>query len=473
MFSPIELPLWLVVLGGTLSGVLVLDRVVRPGVRWLIERRRSQTVDDLNQRLRLAIQPFKLAKRRVLIDRLLADPEILHAIDETAKASNVPRDTVAKKARMYAREIVPAFSAAMYFRFGTRMARRISKSLYRVRLGYTNNEALKAIDPNSAVVFVINHRSNMDYVLVTYLASTQSALSYAVGEWAQIWGLRQLISSMGAYFIRRNSRDPLYRKVLSRYVHTATAAGVVQAVFPEGGLSRDGRLRPPKLGLLAYMVSSFDPKAAKDIVFVPVGVNYDRVLEDRNLTAAANLAPGEEPRFKFNPMLLFAWMGKALWRRLRGRFYRNGYACVGFGEPVSLRAYLAATGQDFRTLADDTRTAAIETLGVQLMTAVGRVVPVLPVPLVATVLLDAGTTQLTEFELKGRVYDLMARLEASGAYVHIPRADRNYAIDTGIRILLMRRLIIADRGAYSANASETAILRYYANAIAHLVEKRV
>ena len=38
------------------------------------------------------------------------------------------------------------------------------------------------------MIFVINHRSNMDYVLVTYVAATSSALSYAVGEWAKVWG---------------------------------------------------------------------------------------------------------------------------------------------------------------------------------------------------------------------------------------------------------------------------------------------
>ena len=78
--------------------------------------------------------------------------------------------------------------------------------LYRVRIGYRNDDALAAVDPSSSVIFVINHRSNMDYVLVTYVAATSSALSYAVGEWAQVWGLRGLIRSMGAYFI--NARFP-------------------------------------------------------------------------------------------------------------------------------------------------------------------------------------------------------------------------------------------------------------------------
>jgi glycerol-3-phosphate O-acyltransferase len=468
MLSSVELPLWFVVILGTLSSVWVLDRLCAPVVRWMLEQRRLRKIDSLNRSLRLTIQPFKLAKRRVLVDRLLAEPEILHAIDEAAKTENAPREKLFKTARRYAHEIIPAFSAAMYFRVGTRIARRISESMYRVRLGYTNNEAMKAIDPNASVVFVINHRSNMDYVLVTYLASASSALSYAVGEWAQIWLLRDLLRSMGAYFVRRDSRNPLYRKVLSRYVHTATAAGVVQAVFPEGGLSRDGRLRPPKLGLISYMVAGFDPKAAKDILFIPVGVNYDRVLEDRNLTAAANLAPGQEPRFKFNPAILIKGLAKTTWRALRGRYYRNGYACVSFGEPISLRAYLADEGIDFRILPDDRRTAAIEKLGLHLMDHVGRVVPVLPVSLVATVLLEAGGTPLTEFELKGRVYDLMARLEQANAHIHIPRADRSYAIDVGMRMLLMRRLVVADKGVFTAHPGETHILRYYANSIAHL-----
>ena len=94
----------------------------------------------------------------------------------------------------------------------------------------------------------MNHRSNMDYVLVTYLAARAGALSYAVGEWARVWPLSRLIRAMGAYFIRRRSRGAFYRRVLARYVQMATAGGVSQAVFPEGGLSVTGAVAEPKLG---------------------------------------------------------------------------------------------------------------------------------------------------------------------------------------------------------------------------------
>jgi glycerol-3-phosphate O-acyltransferase len=293
-------------------------------------------------------------------------------------------------------------------------------------------------------------------------------LSYAVGEWAQIWPLNTLIRSMGAFFIRRNSDDPLYRRMVARYVAMATHAGVVQAVFPEGGLSRDGRLQKPKLGLIAYMVQGFDPGGARDLVFVPVGINYDRVLEDRNLTAAARLAPGQQPRFAFNPMVFARYIGKMLMRKATGRWYKNGYACVSFGEPVSLRAHLAAREVDLRALDEATRQGEITRLGERLIVAIGDAVPALPVPLVATVLLDAGQA-LTAFELKGRVAALMRHLAERGHYVHIPRSDHDYAIDVGVRLLTMRRLVIATGDLLAANPAEQVILAYYANSIRHLL----
>jgi glycerol-3-phosphate O-acyltransferase len=74
--------------------------------------------------------------------------------------------------------------------------------------------------------------------------------------------------------------------VLARYVQMATEAGVTQAVFPEGGLSRTGALGKPKLGLISYILDGFQPGQSRDVVFVPVAINYDRVMEDRNLIEA-------------------------------------------------------------------------------------------------------------------------------------------------------------------------------------------
>ena len=143
---------------------------------------------------------------------------------------------------------------------------------------------------------------------------------------------------------------------------------------------------------------------------------------------------------------------------------------MSFGDPISLRGYLARANVDFRSLPATERFAAIEKLGRELMDAVGRVIPALPVSLVATVMLEAGDKPLTAFELKARVAALIDQLEATGAHVHIPRTDRDYAIDVGLRMLTLRHFVIDEDGTYRANPAERPLLTYYANAISHLIK---
>ena len=108
---------------------------------------------------------------------------------------------------------------------------------------------LKSARSDGRGVFVLVRTSNAGGGQFQNLVSEGRPLflhvAQAVGEWARIWPLQQLIRAMGAYFVRRNSNNPVYRRVLERYVHMATEAGVAQAMYPEGGLSRDGRLREP------------------------------------------------------------------------------------------------------------------------------------------------------------------------------------------------------------------------------------
>ena len=103
-----------------------------------------------------------------------------------------------------------------------------------------------------------------------------------------------------------------------------------------------------------------------------------------------------------------------------------------------------------------------------MMRKVGEVIPALPVSLVATVILGA-VKPLSALELKGEVEILIRRLLASGAHIHIPRADQDYAIEVGLRMLLLRHFVLEQDGLYRANPAEEIMLRYYANAIAHLL----
>ena len=460
----ITLPLWVAIAVGALAAWALYEHILMPALRWLVTHPANRVIDDVSSRLRIGIRPFQRTRRQALIHRLLTDPKVQQAAEQCAERERVPLPSVLRRVERYAREIVPAFNAYLYFRLGYWLGRALARTLYRVRLGYIDAEGIARIDPAATVVLVMNHRSNMDYVLAGFMAADQAALSYAVGEWARIWPLSALIRAMGAYFVRRDSGDELYRRVLERYIVMATEAGVPQVVYPEGGLSRDGRMREPRLGVLDYMMRGFRTDGERDLVFVPLGINYDRVLEDRTL-----LRSGEKHS---TPQALWAivrFLGRNLRLVLRGEWRRYGYACVNFGPPLSMREYCRRRELDFHRLSDEPRRAAMRALGAELMQAVGRVVPVVPVALMATVFVRHAESALSELEIKAKVAPLVEALAARGAHVYVPRGDFDYALSVGLRMLRLRRLVEERDGLYRIRQAELPLVRYYANSIAHLL----
>ncbi|MGR3617652.1 MAG: 1-acyl-sn-glycerol-3-phosphate acyltransferase [Paracoccaceae bacterium] len=450
----VEIPLWLLILILLFAVVTFASHFLFPSVRWFFRRRLEKAVARLNEKLERPIQPFKLARRHDMIQRLIYDPHVSQAIYEHAREFDVPESVAFEEARRYAREIVPGFSAFTYYGVAIRLARFLSNSLYRVRLGHIDGVALKEIDPEATIVFVMNHRSNMDYVLVTYLAADRTTLSYAVGEWARVWPLSGLIRAMGAYFIRRKSRSELYRKVLATYVRHATQAGVAQAIFPEGGLSLTGQVMPPKLGLFKYILDGFDPEQ-RDVVFVPVALNYDRVLEDQILTSAAK---AQERRFKARIGVVAFKTLKQFWLRITGRYRRFGYAAVSFGKPVSLI-----------DLSKESRGDLTIDLARKLMRRIGDLVPVLPVPVLSQIMLEHR--MLTWTNLLTQVEKLTEKIPNSE--IHMPRHEREYALEVAVRRLKDRGLIAADDGILRVAEDAEDILNFYANSIRHLIPDEI
>nr|NIS82568.1 hypothetical protein [Anaerolineales bacterium] len=278
--------------------------------------------------------------------------------------------------------------------------------------------------------------------------------------------LETLVKALGAFFVRRDSKNPLYRLVLERYIQMATKEGVCQAVFLEGGLTRDGRLRPPKFGLIDYMLRGFEPETDRDIVLIPVGINYDRTLEDRSLLRT--LDPQAEKRsrwFAIRTTIRFIWRNLVL--MALNKWQRFGYACVNFGPVVSMRKYSEEHDLNFSQLDRDDRFLEIEKLCKGLMGSIQSVIPVLPISLVASVFLKSSADWLSDFDVKGQVYRLMEELEARGAQVYIPKRGRELGVTTALNMLRIRRMVIESDGMFRADPESRDILSYYANAIGH------
>lgn len=464
MDDVITLPVWQAVLLALLSLGLLLDRVLIPTVRWYLRRRINRVIDEVNTRLDIEVRPFQQTRRQILIDQLSHDEKVASAVRDYASEHNMPREVAQTKANAYAHEIVPSFNAYVYFRVGYWLARRLARLIYRVRVGFHDADKLASVNPDATVVFVMNHRSNMDYVLVAFLAAEKTALSYAVGEWAKVWPLHTLVRAMGAFFVRRGSGNALYRRVLERYVQMATRAGVCQAVFPEGGLTRDGAMREPKLGFLDYMLRDHRPESDREIVFIPVGINYDRVVEDRSLVRRLD-QDVEKRSAGFVVKTTASFIFKQLMLSRRERWRRFGYASVNFGEPLSVKDWCNSKGVEFSRLEQEPRFEEVGRLANTLMERIADVVPVLPVPLLASVVLEHRDDWESALAIKTYALEKIEQLSRQGAPIRIASCACEGVLSNALKTLCARNMLEQRDGLLRAAPDAEEILTYYANSI--------
>ena len=455
--------------------------VALSGIIWLTRRTHAVVLERMRRSGRRAIHQFrgrldryKLVERDIIREQLLHDPEILAAIERHAQEYEEAESQVRVRVNQYIDEIVPFFNVLSYYRIGYNTARLLINLLYKSNIEYRDHQALDAIPKRDVVLYLMNHRSNADYVVVAYVLARVVSISYAVGEWARTWPLEYVFKSFGSYFIRRQFREPLYHTVLEHYVQLITRNGVTQGLFLEGGLTRDGALRPAKIGLLDYVVRTMrDPGFDRDIWLVPVGINYDRVLEDRSLIRERIVGGRRLSRWSQLTGVV-SYLGRNLLRLITGRLQRYGKVAVSFGTPVSVRAWLANQPSGVLELPKEERLPHMQRLADHAMERIGQVVPITPVPLAAATLLSFGSASLVRrnelFERMDEIRDRLAEFNAKIVRRELPVEE---VWNRAWLMFQMRRLVISQGDEFVILPNQRPLLEYYANSIRHLLPQEV
>lgn len=413
---------------------------------------------------------FKLLGRAHVRGLLLDDAVIAAAVEDHVAITGVDRAVAWKMVDGYIREIVPFFNIIAYYEIGFRLSRMLLKLFYSVTVEYEDRAATKKLPKNAVVVYLMNHRSNADYVLVGYALSGQVAISYAVGEWARAFPLEQIFKSFGGYFVRRKHREKLYHTVLERYVQLITREGVTQGIFLEGGLTRDGKLRPPKIGLLDYVLGiGHDPAYHSRIYVIPVAINYDRVLEDRSLLRELDRTSGGRPPGRLAQLgevvpYLFWNIGRIVTRRWK----RYGRAAVMIGAPVPLAPWYD-NQPDLFTIPRPERLALVAELTDRIMERIGALIPVTSVPLVCAAIQSLGGELLPRTKLVTRIEDLRDELVELNARVVRADRDAEETLDLALRMLVKRRVVLPQGDSFLVLPRGRELVSYYANSIAHLL----
>ncbi|MDP2311117.1 MAG: 1-acyl-sn-glycerol-3-phosphate acyltransferase [Pseudomonadota bacterium] len=461
-----------------------------------LKRRWQRSIGDFMRRHQVQLEHFRFIDRVWVRQTLLQDPEIDRLAADRAATSGETLYEVRARIEAWLDEIVPFFNLFSYYKIGATAARAAVRVCYEpVFDDAALARARAAIPPGTVTVYVANHRSNADYVVLSVGTLRQVALSYAVGEWARVWPLDSLFRSFGSYFVRRGEKDPLYHRVLARYLQLVASRGLTTAFFLEGGLSRDGALRPPRIGLLDYLVGILRAEPHRHIAFVPVGINYDRVLEDRHLLGERG-PPGVLQKLASlghillrAPVVAGAFFGRAALRSHR----KYGYAAVAFGPPLFLHDLLPDAAA-VAALPDVERRPHIAALADRLLGSVADAVPVTPVSVVAAALLDGAlgrsalrqhvATALHGYRAAGRpiaqgkAFQGLRDANSNGA--GSDRANPDLAaleadigsseeaertVDLALRLLTRRGLVTLRAGAVTLSADAPPILAYYARSL--------
>ena len=452
----------LAVVAAALAARFWLRRVARRAGRRALARARTR------------VTRFALVRRTRVKRALFADPAIAEAVRAHAVEQGTTEPEAWARAERYIEEIVPGFNVLAYYHFGLGVTRAVLNLFYKVSVDYADQRAIERLPSGTVVIYLINHRSNADYVLVGYALSGRVAISYAVGEWARIFPLDRLFKAFGSYFIRRRYREPLYHAILERYVQLISRNGVTQGIFPEGGLSRDGLLRPAKIGLLDYILGiARDPRYRDRMYLVPVAVNYDRVLEDRSLLRELQSREGGPATSRLTQLREVAsYLGWNLGRLVARRWKRYGRAAVMIGNPVPLGPWIAEHAAEGRDLFDrprPERLARVQALCDSMMERIGTLIPVTPVPLACAALQSLDADFVSRGRLLERMSEMGSVLVELNARVVAAEGGMDGTLDLALRMLVMRRVLSPTGEGFAVLPRGRPLVSYYANSIAHLL----
>ena len=80
MESLVSLPYWVFLVLLLFSAIMVLDRILMPGMRWYLRRRVNRVIEEINTRLDIEIRPFQRTRKQAIVDQLVFDDKVMAAI---------------------------------------------------------------------------------------------------------------------------------------------------------------------------------------------------------------------------------------------------------------------------------------------------------------------------------------------------------------------------------------------------------
>ena len=439
------------------------DLSVARGVRGALHR-------HLSRELRAAVGPPLKEPGRVKA-RVLRDRSLRARLQGLAAETGKPLESLQAEAARCLDELASNYDPKVVAVMRPILKGLLNKLYESLEIDEDGLGRVKRAAASAPVIICPSHKSYIDFLVISWLLYEHGMMApqIAAGINLSFWPFGSLARRGGAYFIRRQVKgDQVYAAVLRAFVKQLLRDKFPQEFYIEGGRSRTGKLLFPKMGLVSMEVDAWLDGAADDVLFVPVSIDYERLIEAK--AYLHELSGGEKPKENLRGLLgAFSVLFRS---------YERLY--VQFEEPVSLRGVAEARlGPRVADLATDAeaRRQLVQAMATRIAFGIGRAVTITPIGLVCAALLSRVGRGLTAGELARRV-ELLRFMAADGG----ARFGRDLAGASSDPLLAgpvrdtVRRLVASGQVTAASVAGETSyqvvdekrpVLDFHRNAVIH------
>jgi glycerol-3-phosphate O-acyltransferase len=424
---------------------------------------RRNLLRQLNMHRQSITGPTKKSMEE-LKEGILTSDRLKTYIDEHAAKRDLPISKVRKKADAYIDEIACKQNPGL-IRFAEIVIGWVLNTMFQgVTFNQEGLQHIKAVSQKGPIIFVPCHKSHVDYLMLPYLMyrNNMPVPYVAAGANLSFWPLGPVFRALGAFFLRRTFRgNVLYSKVFAEYIHRLLVEGYNLKIFIEGTRSRTGKLIMPKLGFLSILMNAYKNGACDDLVFAPIYIGYDHVLEETSYLHEIEGGKKEPENF------LQVISARKFLKNRYGKIY------IKFHQTISLNNLLEQTGTSFDAMPTKDQNALCRNIGHRIINAINAVTVITPHALVASVLLNIPKKRLS-------YADILRHVEIYLQHVTLQKADiadtllmdHVHAVETVLEDYTGRKLIerIDEKkdspmtnARYKVNISKRPVLEYYKN----------
>lgn len=417
-----------------------------------------------HNRHRQSITGPVLKSNEELKESILTSEPMRSFLKKHAETRQEPIYAVRKQADGYLDEIAARYNPAM-IRIMSTMVKWITNSMFDgAVIDREGLNRVKAMSMQGPLILTPCHKSHIDYLILSYVLyhNNMPCPHIAAGKNLSFWPLGPLFRSGGAFFLRRTFRGAvLYARVFSAYMYKLLEEGFNIGLFIEGGRSRTGKLLMPKLGLISILLDAYRNGACEDMIFVPVYIGYDRIIEDQ---AHIHEVEGGKKEDENLSQIIRA-------RRFLKRRYGKIY--INFHDPISTRDLLAEQPVPLDQMTQKAVNALCRNLGWRIINAIDQQTVVTPHGLVAAAILNIAKPRFSHEELMETVNTYLTfAISQKAKLADTIILNPDGAMENVVEHYLSRKLLekapgekdqAEDQADYMVNTTKRALLEFYKN----------